>query len=264
LITKNAYKIGLLISTILLVGAAGASISKFFSRTETTTAIIEKVTPIELTGKLSKAQVAISRITVTPDNAVLLDSEVNGESVGMVIEVLNEITKNNKEVFLLINSPGGSVIDGAKLIAYMDSSPVKINTVCIGLCASMAAHIHQAGAKRLVEDKSVLMFHPASGGARGTMNEMLTLLNMLDQYTARMDATAAARSGIPYDEFRVKVLKNFWLEGQDAVTQKLADGMVFMVLKGSDAPIISVTNKLGGKNATKKVDSKYNYLYDVK
>lgn len=169
---------------------------------------------------------SVLRIEASPEQIILLNTEVNETSVNLIINRLNHTPE--KKVYLIINSPGGSVVSGAKLIAYIQSSPVEVDTVCTEFCASMAFHIFEAGKKRYMFDRAFLMGHPASGGASGTMPNMLSMLNAIQRMMDRLDGAVAARAGIPRDQFNVMVLNNIWIESPDAVRMRLADRIIFL------------------------------------
>lgn len=233
---------GLGLSAILLVGSL-----LVFSRISqsNSTSVVE--VPSESSGVAFNA---VKTGNVTPSstpskevsgnmNVVFFDAEVEGFTVDIAVEMLQEALKNTDgDVYLLINSPGGSVFDGTRLTDLVEKSG-RINTVCITLCASMAAQLHQVGKKRLMVEKSVLMFHPAKGGLQGTIEEMKALLSMIDTYTARLDAKIAKRSNIPFEQFKYMVLKNLWVEAEDALKLKLADGLVRITVENLDSTRVS-------------------------
>ena len=138
---------------------------------------------------------------------------------------------------------------GAELVSYIKSSGMTINTVCNGICASMAAQLHQSGKKRFMAEKSLLMFHPASGGVRGTLEQMLSQLKTIKLYVDRMDQEAVSRSKITYEEFRSLVADEIWLEGVDAIRLGFSDELVLLLTKsnGDGEIFYNLRNKVGGK-----------------
>lgn len=168
--------------------------------------------------------VKTQRLFVDGSNSVRMVGPVTDMSVAATINALENLREMGAtEVFLLIDSPGGSVLDGARLVSYIQASPVKVNTVCIAICASMAAHIHQVGAIRYVMPKSVLMFHPASGGAGGTIEQMLSQIRTIKLYVDRMDKYIADRAKIDYAKFKQELSEELWIEGVDALQRGFAD-----------------------------------------
>jgi len=154
-------------------------------------------------------------------NVVVLDPTVDA-----AISYLSTLSPSS-DVWLLINSPGGSVFAGARFIAYLENHK-NIHTVCVSLCASMAAHIHQSTDKRYMYSSGTLMFHPASGGVEGQIENMISQLNMFKELVDGLDAKIAYRAGINYNEFKRKVAFQYWVLANTAVTTKLADGVVLI------------------------------------
>lgn len=180
-------------------------------------------------------KVKVKRINAAPDQVLFFNVPVTFESVTITLAFLEQVANEgvHDTVYIVLDSPGGSVIDGANLISYMKSSKLKIKTLCWGLCASMAAQIHQAGTERLMTEKAILMFHPASSRAGGTIEEMLNQLTTIKKYVDRLDAEVAARAGIPYEVFKQMVVSELWVEAVDAKEIGLTDNLAYIYLKES-------------------------------
>lgn len=224
---------------------------------ESTTLPTSKVTEVPLLVKKK-----ISRITLEADSIIKLDTEVNQQSVEALISKLESYTSG--DVFLLIDSPGGSVFDGARLISYMEASSARIHTVCYALCASMAAHIHQHGKTRLMIDRSALMFHPAAGGVRGTVPEMRSLLGFIELEVNKLDAYIARRANKRYDEFKVLSDRNIWIAADDAVREGYADGIVVVNYPRSGEVVFSLGEEMRKKGIVIKTSRPANPLTDIK
>lgn len=217
-----------------LVGAlvvASVTYAQYFSAgpEQQETINLQIYTPkIDVVGGVDQKKVPLIKIEASPEQQVMLNTPVDYESVNALIEYF-EMNKNNvSRFYLLIDSPGGSVVDGSRLIAYMEASSIPIDTICVGICASMGAQIHQSGTRRLVQDKSILMFHPASGSTQGTLEGMLSQVSMFKTFVDRLDAKTAKRSGLDYAKFKELVIRDYWVEAQDAITLKLSDGLVYI------------------------------------
>ena len=168
----------------------------------------------------------IEKVKSSSDSIILFNVPVMGESVDAVIDIISN--SSAKTVYLVLDSPGGSVVDGARLLEYMKNSGKNIITVCDNLCASMAFQIFEVGARRLMTEKAILMAHPASGGAQGTIENMDAMIKMFRLYVDRMDADVAKRSNIEYDKFKGLVANNIWAETPEALALGLADGVVHL------------------------------------
>jgi ATP-dependent Clp endopeptidase proteolytic subunit ClpP len=224
---------GLCFGWIAAIAAVSVKHNKPSTEKQVETAVLPSSTPVSLKFQATKK---VNNIKVTMDQIVVLNGEVNQDS----LIVADQIMKKSDNIeglptYLLINSPGGSVMSGAFIISAMEASKVPVNTVCLQYCASMAAFIHQYGKERLMVDRSFLMFHDAAGGLEGYVPHMEAQLSMLVRYITRFDAYVANRTGIPLDDFLNIQHKNLWIDGEDAVSKKFADQLAF----------IQVTNNFG-------------------
>lgn len=172
-----------------------------------------------------------THLSVDPNRTVLLVDEVNEATVMPVINAILALQDQSSDpITLLINSPGGSVLDGNSLLTVMENSKVKVNTVCLQMCASMAFVIFEYGSTRYTLDRAILMAHQASGGAQGKVEGMLNMLTTIKRLVDKTDAYIANRSGIPYAQWKTEVASDLWIDGQDAVARNLADKLVVLEL----------------------------------
>lgn len=151
----------------------------------------------------------------------------------VIAQRILELGKDDKPIDLIINSPGGSVIDGAEIISAMEASKAPINTICVQICASMAAMIHQYGTNRLMIDRSLIMFHPASGGLQGEVDKMYSRLSTLRDYIGEMELNVAKRSKMSYNDYKFKSGVELWLAAKSAKEANVADNVVYV--RGSSA-----------------------------
>lgn len=158
----------------------------------------------------------------------------------------------NSPIYLLIDSPGGSVITGGAIISAMEASPVPVHTVCLQLCASMGAMIHQYGVKRYSVNRSLLMFHDAAGGFQGPFQQVMSRMNTINRYVNKMFANVAKRSGQSYKDFMLKIGPEIWVDGEDAVTQHYSDSLVNVVFNNEDAVNPPTSELLQTKEEIKK------------
>ena len=200
--------------------------------TEVTTSTTTVDTP-EQVATLKQTSYTVENMKVSADSVILFNVAVMDESVNAAIDLISSSSSNT--IYLVLDSPGGGVLAGARLLAYMKHSGKNIITVCGGLCASMAFQIFEAGSRRLMTEKSVLMAHPASGGATGTIENMYELIKMYKIYVDRMDAEVAKRSGIEYSKFKALVSDNIWAETPEALALGLADGVAHLNIRESIA-----------------------------
>lgn len=195
---------------------------------------------------------SVTTLDVPASRGIPMYGEVTAQSVGQVLFMLNKMQSDSSEpIYLVIDSPGGSVIDGFKLITAMENSTAPIHTVCAGICASMAAVTFEYGVKRYAQDRSILMFHEAALGAQGYINNVAAQINFLHEYVIKSDKVIAKRVGMPYDKFDLLVKDNLWIDGEQAVQMKFADKLVNLNITGMSQ------NDPTGPSELKKISVKY-------
>lgn len=169
---------------------------------------------------------------------LLLSNRISQSSVKDVIESVFEINEDDRQkegiykewertpIQLFINSYGGSVYDGLALIDVIKHSKTPVHTICVGSCMSMALWIWLAGAKRLVGERSTLMFHDLATfavdkteGIKQELNEMLRLQDMLI-------ADITSSSLVEEEMLRDYIMRKaeWYIPASDAIALKLANG----------------------------------------
>jgi len=190
--------------------------------------VVTPSVPIQPTEKLESRTSKIKDIQLlklNPNRTLVINEQITFFSERLADQIL-EMGDSSEPIVILINSPGGNVFSGEKILSAMESVKSDIYTVCDGLCASMAAIIHQYGTKRLATDRSVLMFHDAAGGIQGRLSEMLSMLTMVKRKIEKANHYIANRSKISYDELVRLEANNYWIDSEDAMERGLVDGLV--------------------------------------
>lgn len=212
----------------------GTYVAKSFSSTtnnETVTVVSPKPVPAPVatpspTNGLQSVK-SVLKPSLNKNRVLYLNSQVDESSVNPLIDAIKALNEKSSEpIWLLISSPGGSVLHGALLISEMEASKAPVNTVCTLLCASMAAMIHGHGANRYALDRAILMYHPASAGVSGQVKNMKNTLTTIDRYIEKMVTRVVSRSKIPADQFQKEVAYELWIDAEDAVERGLNDAIV--------------------------------------
>jgi ATP-dependent Clp protease protease subunit len=155
----------------------------------------------------------------------------NAHEAAAMIRSMNY--QNTKEpIFIVLYSPGGSVVDGAALISAMQVSEAPVHTVCYTFCASMAAMIHQYGAQRYITDRSILMFHPASFGTEGEVDKMFSQISMIRRYINKIEMEVATRMSLSFTQYKTLTANEYWIDSEDSLRANASDQIVYLVPTG--------------------------------
>lgn len=194
--------------------------------------IIKKYIPKRPKESITKLKPKIiKKITIDSSRTIYINGPV-GINMKTSVETLSGMDQPPyKPIFIVINSPGGSVLLGGLFLSQMEATKSPIITICHGLCASMAAIILQYGDKRYAVDKSIIMFHPASGGAQGDVDRMSSLMNMLQSYIFEMEHYVSNRIGLEYSEYKAKSAVEWWLTTHQAKDANVIDKIVIYKTK---------------------------------
>jgi ATP-dependent Clp protease protease subunit len=175
----------------------------------------------------------IHNIDVNEDNTVLILGEIEDNAVAIAQDITRKAA-HNKKVNVLINSPGGSVMDGVLIISAIQAAHAEVDTVCLQICASMAAMIFEYGTKRYMVDRATLMFHEAAGGLQGSFNQIGTRYNYFNRVFNKMNYEIASRAKKNPEEFRSKLANEIWLDAEDALYENFSDGIVNVIVNSSE------------------------------
>lgn len=182
------------------------------------------------TKEISPGTSKVRTLDLNEFNTLAILDEVGRENSEKIANSISELntTGDNSPIYLLLDSPGGSVVSGAKVINAIEASRRPVHTVCLTLCASMAAIIHSYGHKRLAMNRAVLMYHDASGEFSGEFTRIKSLFGMIDRYVEKMDENVVKRSQLSKETFEGLKVKEIWIDTDDALSKGLVDELVFV------------------------------------
>jgi ATP-dependent Clp protease, protease subunit len=173
--------------------------------------------------------VAAPRLTLRKNNTIVLDSEFTSVSVAKLAlqaRDLDSKLKKNEPLYLVMNSPGGSIEAGLELIDNLNALGRPVHTVSI-FSASMGFHTIQGiNGVRYVTPTGTLMSHKASGSFEGEFPGQLD--NRYHYYLRRLEklddlVIARSRGKLTLPSYKTMYENEFWCEGDDCVEFGLAD-----------------------------------------
>ena len=182
---------------------------------------------IEESGRGERAFDIYSRLL--RERIVVLGEPVTSESANRIVAQLLflEADDPDKDIFLYINSPGGSVYDGLGIFDTMQHVKPDIHTVCVGLAASMGAFLLCAGAKgkRSSLLHSRIMIHQPLGGARGQASDIRIQADEILFIKDRLNTELSERTGQPIERIREDTDRDFYMSPTEAIEYGLIDNV---------------------------------------
>jgi len=182
---------------------------------------------IEESGRGERAFDIYSRLL--RERIVFLGEAVTSDSANRIVAQLLflEADDPDKDIFLYINSPGGSVYDGLGIFDTMQHVKPDIHTVCVGLAASMGAFLLCAGAKgkRSSLLHSRIMIHQPLGGARGQASDIRIQADEILFIKDKLNNELSNRTGQPIERIKEDTDRDFYMSPSEAVEYGIIDNV---------------------------------------
>jgi ATP-dependent Clp protease, protease subunit len=183
---------------------------------------------IEESGRGERAFDIYSRLL--RERIIFLGEPVTSESANRVVAQLLflEAEDPDKDIYLYVNSPGGSVYDGLGIFDTMQHIKPDVQTVCVGLAASMGAFLLTAGAKgkRSSLYHSRIMIHQPLGGARGQASDIRIQADEILFLKDKLNRELAERTGQPLERIQQDTDRDFFMSPAEAVSYGLIDKVI--------------------------------------
>ena len=182
-------------------------------------------TVVEETNRGERAYDIYSRLLT--DRIVFLGEQVNAQTANLVVAQLlflaNEDPK--RDIKLYINSPGGSVYDGLAIIDTMNYIEPDVQTIGIGLQASMGAMLLACGAKgkRYLLPNSRVMIHQPSSGTEGKITDQEIALKEGIEIKKRLSEIFAERTGKSAKQVEKDMDRDNWMSAAEAKAYGIVD-----------------------------------------
>ena len=164
------------------------------------------------------------------DRIIFLGEDVNEHTANLIVAQLlfldNE--SNDKDIFLYINSPGGSVYDALAIYDTMQYVKSDIQTVGIGVQASAAAFLLSSGTKgkRTILPNSTVMIHQPSSGTRGKVTDMEIDLKESLRIKHRLNEIMARNTGQTFKKITEDMERDYWMTAEDAKKYGVVDKVI--------------------------------------
>jgi ATP-dependent Clp protease protease subunit len=185
-------------------------------------------TVIESDGRVERAYDIYSRLL--KDRIIFLGEDVNPQTANLIVAQLLFLQSEDakKDIYFYINSPGGAVYDGMAIYDTMQYVTNDIQTVGIGMQASMGSFLLSSGTKgkRFLLPTSTVMIHQPSSGTRGKLTDQENDLKEALRLKQVMEEIMAKNTGKTVEEIHKDWERDKWLSAEEAKAYGIVDGII--------------------------------------
>ncbi len=164
------------------------------------------------------------------DRIIFLSDEVNDTTASLVVAQLLylEAQDPDKDVYLYINSPGGSITAGMAIYDTMNYIKCDVSTICVGMAASMGAFLLSSGAKgkRFALPNSEVMIHQPLGGMQGQATDIKIHADRILAIKAKLNSILAEQTGKPLDVIERDTERDNFMTAEQACEYGLVDKVI--------------------------------------
>ena len=185
-------------------------------------------TVIEQSSRGERAYDIYSRLL--KDRIIMLSGPIEDDMANSIVAQLLflDAQDSTKDIYLYINSPGGVVTSGMAIYDTMNFIKADVQTIVIGMAASMASVLVSSGAKgkRFGLPHSQVLIHQPSGGAQGKQTEIEIAATEILKTRKMINQILADNSGQPIEKINQDTERDHYLTAQEAVDYGLLDGIM--------------------------------------
>lgn len=183
---------------------------------------------VEQTNRGERSYDIYSRLL--KERIIFLGEEVNDVTASLIVAQLLYLESEDpdKDIFLYINSPGGSVTSGMAIYDTMQYIKPQVSTICIGMAASMGAFLLAAGekGKRFALPNSEIMIHQPSGGFQGQATDIHIHASRILKNKETLNRILSERTGQPMEKIQHDVERDYFMSSQEAMDYGIIDEVI--------------------------------------
>lgn len=161
------------------------------------------------------------------DRVIILSDEVNDTTASLIVAQLLylEAQDPDKDIHFYINSPGGSVTAGLAIYDTMNYIKCDVETICMGMAASMGAFLLSSGTKgkRMALPNGEVIIHQPLGGARGQTSDVKIHAEHMIRTRERLNKIMAANTGQTLEQIAKDTDRDNFMSAQEAMEYGLID-----------------------------------------
>ena len=183
---------------------------------------------IERSSRGERSYDVYSRLLM--DRIIFLGTPINDDVANMIIAQLLFLDADNpgRDIYLYLNSPGGSVSSGMAIYDTMQFLRSPVATICMGMAASMGSFLLAAGraGKRSALPHARIMIHQPSGGASGTASDIEIQAKEILYLRAQMNGLYSKHTGRPIEQIERDMERDFFMSAEEAKAYGLIDTVI--------------------------------------
>lgn len=180
---------------------------------------------IERTSQGERSYDIYSRLL--KDRIIMLCGEINDAVANSIVAQLLFLAAEDaeKDIFIYINSPGGSVTAGMAIYDTINLIAPPVNTICVGVAASMGAFLLSSGAKgkRFALPNSEIMLHQPLGGAQGQATEIQIAAKHILRIREKINHILAKNTNKPFEVIEKDTDRDFYMFAEEALAYGIID-----------------------------------------
>ena len=180
---------------------------------------------VEQTNKGERSYDIYSRLL--EDRIIMLSGEIDDAVANTIVAQLLYLEGKDadKDIYLYINSPGGSVTAGLAIYDTMNYVKCDVSTICIGMAASMGAFLLSSGAKgkRFSLPNSEIMIHQPLGGANGQASDIKIQADHIIKIKEKLNKILAENTGKPIEVVEKDTDRDNYLSAEEALEYGIID-----------------------------------------
>ncbi len=160
------------------------------------------------------------------DRIILVFSEIDDAlSASIISQLLFLESKGNEDIYMYINSPGGSVSAGLAIYDVMNYIKPNVVTIGIGLCASMGAFLLSSGekGKRYVLENTKVMIHQPIGGTKGQATDILIVAEEINKIKKLINSILAKNTNQTIEKITSDTERDYYMTSNEAINYGLVD-----------------------------------------
>ena len=164
------------------------------------------------------------------DRIIFLSDEVNDVTASLVVAQLLylEAQDPDKDIYLYINSPGGSISSGMAIYDTMNYIKCDVSTICVGMAASMGAFLLSSGAKgkRFALPNAEVMIHQPLGGMQGQASDIKIHADHILRIRAKLNKLLSEQTGKPLETIERDTERDNYMTASEACEYGLVDKVI--------------------------------------